>query len=424
MENKEYCKKDDKGEDNDNKHIRFIILVCIGFVVIFIVLPQLINREAMRSVPVIGNVINGNYNMAVNTSVSETLDDSDIWDTENENLTYQSETTAVPSVSSDKRNTVVFPLDINSASADELMMVKGIGEVTANRIVEYRGINGYFYSMDELLNVEGIGEKKLEGFNGYLFIDYDSLPETLPQIRTAENTETEVSVTAVPVTTAVPEEQVTEAETAVKTSGYSEEFVMVTEEFITDCDEEFETEDSLSFDISKWDNIVMTETSVSEHYPVFPLELNSASLTDLTYIKGIGEATAAKIVEYAKTVGFKSVEDLLNVNGIGEGKLEIIRPYVYVNYSGYGFDTSSSSSISQSESMNTGMTSDTVCDIRSVNINTCNADDLMQLPGISKEQAAGIIEFRNEIGHYNSIEELAIPISEEALSKIWNYICV
>ena len=76
--------------------------------------------------------------------------------------------------------TVIFPLDINSANVDELIMVRGIGEITANKIVEYRGINGYFYSMDELLNVDGIGKKKLTALNGYLYIDYDSLPATLP----------------------------------------------------------------------------------------------------------------------------------------------------------------------------------------------------------------------------------------------------
>ena len=48
-------------------------------------------------------------------------------------------------------------IDINSAFADELMELPGIGEVLAARIVAYRTANGPFVRGDQLMAVDGIG---------------------------------------------------------------------------------------------------------------------------------------------------------------------------------------------------------------------------------------------------------------------------
>jgi len=52
-----------------------------------------------------------------------------------------------------------FALDINTASAEEFVKVKGIGEKKAERIISYRKEHGNFKNVDELKNVKGIGEK-------------------------------------------------------------------------------------------------------------------------------------------------------------------------------------------------------------------------------------------------------------------------
>ncbi|MCL4306174.1 ComEA family DNA-binding protein [bacterium] len=53
------------------------------------------------------------------------------------------------------------PVDLNSADAERLEHLPGIGPVLAERIIAYRNANGPFQSIDELENVSGIGPKKL-----------------------------------------------------------------------------------------------------------------------------------------------------------------------------------------------------------------------------------------------------------------------
>ena len=58
--------------------------------------------------------------------------------------------------------TVSFPVNINTADAETLAALPGIGRVLAERIVAYRRQNGSFRAIEEITNVEGIGEKKAE----------------------------------------------------------------------------------------------------------------------------------------------------------------------------------------------------------------------------------------------------------------------
>ena len=59
------------------------------------------------------------------------------------------------------------------------------------------------------------------------------------------------------------------------------------------------------------------------------ININTANEDELTMLPGIGPALAKRIVEYRKNVGpFRSVNDLKNVTGIGEQKLQSIIDYI------------------------------------------------------------------------------------------------
>ena len=58
-------------------------------------------------------------------------------------------------------------ISLNTASKEQLMTLPGVGESTAQKIVEYREQHS-FQTLEELKNVPGIGEKKFEKLKDYL----------------------------------------------------------------------------------------------------------------------------------------------------------------------------------------------------------------------------------------------------------------
>ena len=82
----------------------------------------------------------------------------------------------VPKITSSKiaasqRLALGLPVDINSATAEELMLISGIGPVLASRITEQREKYGPFIHLNQLTSIKGIKEKTMQKIAGKLCVD-------------------------------------------------------------------------------------------------------------------------------------------------------------------------------------------------------------------------------------------------------------
>jgi competence protein ComEA len=65
--------------------------------------------------------------------------------------------------------------------------------------------------------------------------------------------------------------------------------------------------------------------------PAVPVNLNTATLAQIETLPGIGTKAAERIIEYRqKNGGFKKIEELMNVKGIGEKSFLKLKPHLTV----------------------------------------------------------------------------------------------
>ncbi len=65
-------------------------------------------------------------------------------------------------------------VNINTATVEQLQLLPRIGPAVAQRIVEHRKANGQFASAEDLMLVRGIGERSFESLKPYLAVSGDT----------------------------------------------------------------------------------------------------------------------------------------------------------------------------------------------------------------------------------------------------------
>lgn len=74
-------------------------------------------------------------------------------------------------MSNAKRLILDIPIDINRATSLDLLMVPGVGENTAEKIVRFRRENGGFKRMEDMMKIRGIKEKKFSNLKKYFCVN-------------------------------------------------------------------------------------------------------------------------------------------------------------------------------------------------------------------------------------------------------------
>lgn len=84
-------------------------------------------------------------------------------------------------------------------------------------------------------------------------------------------------------------------------------------------------------DSKSGDNIIIKENTVSSNNSTQTININKATEKEFETLPGIGPSLASKIIEYRNQNGkFESIEDIKNVNGIGDNKYEKIKDLITV----------------------------------------------------------------------------------------------
>lgn len=131
------------------------------------------------------------------------------------------------------------------------------------------------------------------------------------------------------------------------------------------------------------------------------LNVNTASAADLTRLPGIGEVIAFRIVKERERRGvFRKVAELRDVKGVSARIYEGIRSYVTVK---------------GDSSLKVYM-----------DLNTITNPLLLGIPGMTKEEACSILNYRKANGRFGKIEELKLVpgITEKRFTELSEWVTV
>ncbi|XP_063877592.1 endonuclease/exonuclease/phosphatase family domain-containing protein 1-like isoform X2 [Scylla paramamosain] len=167
------------------------------------------------------------------------------------------------------------------------------------------------------------------------------------------------------------------------------------------------------------------------------LNINTAAEEELMILPGVTRSVARNIVEYRTAIGgFRRVEDLALVSGVGATRLQSFKSDITVKRMSSSRSSSRTQSIdslpsygsgrSQRSQQSQGGRSVHGSPIRAINVNAASIFDLMNIRGMNQELAANIVEYRERKGPFKNIDDLikVKGISGRVLSILRMYLTV
>lgn len=115
--------------------------------------------------------INKSFNCECETKYKYIECESDLT-TEEQTTTSQTTTTQITTtqITSTESTLTQEKININLCTKEELLTIKGLGEVKAQAIIDYRELNGLFTSIESIMKVSGIGTSTFEKIKDYITI--------------------------------------------------------------------------------------------------------------------------------------------------------------------------------------------------------------------------------------------------------------
>ncbi len=147
------------------------------------------------------------------------------------------------------------------------------------------------------------------------------------------------------------------------------------------------------------DNRVYTANSAKEIYTPKVIDVNTADTSALISLPGIGSKLANRIVNFRQKLGgFSSVNQLAETYGIPDSTFQRIKPRLQCNKPS----------------------------LRTININTADANTFKNHPYIKWNIANAIVNYRTQHGNYKTIEDLRKIeiISDDLFNKIAPYLAL
>jgi len=264
-------------------------------------------------------------------------------------------------------DTPTKPVDINTASASDFKLLKGIGKVFSERIIKYRNSKNGFNKIEDLNDVYGISDSL-----------YTAL---LPRLTISKKPEVK-NTSKLPEYASKPKSTIAVSGKATKTNQ-----------------------------------------------PISKIDINTATAEELKTLKGIGNVLSERIVKFRDSKGgFEKMEDLNDVYGIKDSlyyalanriEMSKVEKPVNTNYPDKkpGENSNAYASTGSPDLNNTianeGFTSEkrskkTKDDLShlNININTASKEEWMLLNGIGEFRAKAIVEHRQKLGGFHQLNQI------------------